>query len=307
MEKQNSIPEKPNLFVIGFAKSGTTAIYQYLSAHPNIHACFPKEPHFFIEPEWHRHPAKTEKKYLGFFSGANKNTKVLMDSSALHVYSLEAQKKIHTFNPDAKIIVMLRNPVDMLISFHNYLYRTFLESEPDFKKAWELQSLREKGESIPKSCKYPIVLNYKNLGRLGFHVSNVLMVWPREQVRFVFIEDFVADPLKEYRSILEFLEVPYDGKTDFPRVNEGGGWRSPVIGKIMLGLWPLIIEIVSWLDVFNLLKKPEFWMHLWKMNSKEEEKIEIDKEFREKLIQEFREDIKLLSDITGKNLDSWMK
>src|SRR5262245_46706672 len=123
----SSSPPRPNLFVAGFAKCGTTALQQYLATHPNIHVCFPKEPHFFIEDAWRRRPAKTESEYLRYFAGASKNARVFVDSSALYVYSQRALRQIREFNPDAKLILMVRHPVDMLASGHRYSCRMFIE------------------------------------------------------------------------------------------------------------------------------------------------------------------------------------
>ena len=87
-------PTKPNLFIVGFAKCGTTALHEYLSTHPNVHPSFPKEPHFFIEPMWRKSPARTEAEYLRFFAGASRDARVFLDSSVFHVCSPEEDRRV---------------------------------------------------------------------------------------------------------------------------------------------------------------------------------------------------------------------
>jgi len=298
---------RPNLFIVGFAKCGTTALHQYISTHPNVHPCFPKEPHFFIEETWRRRPARTEAQYLRFFAGASKGARVFVDSSAVHVYSPQALRRIRDFNPDARIIVMIRHPVDMLASFHKYSCRMFVEDVENFEEAWNLQTSRAKGDNLPEGCEFPVLLQYENLGRIGKHVAALLDIWPRSQVKIVFFDEFVKAPLEHYKDVLEFIGLPYDGRTTFPKVNEGGAWKSRLIGRTMLKAWPLVIKIASRVRVIGPLRRPQFWMFLWGLNSAREERVEMDPRFRQRLIDVFRDDIQLLSAVTGRNLDHWLE
>ena len=300
-------PTKPNLFIVGFAKCGTTALHEYLSTHPNVHPSFPKEPHFFIEQMWRKSPARTEAEYLRFFAGASKDARVFLDSSAVHIYSPQALRKIHEFNPAARIIVMVRNPVNMLASFHRYSCRMFVEDVENFEEAWDLQAARAQGNSLPRDCEFPVLLQYENIGRIGKHVATLLDIWPRSQVKIVFFDEFVKTPLEHYKDILEFIGIPYDGRTEFPKVNEGGVWKSRVVGRIMLKAWPLVIKVLSRIGVAGAIRRPQFWMFLWGLNSGREERVEMDRTFRQRLIDVFRDDIQLLSATTGRNLDHWLK
>jgi len=298
--------KKTNLFIVGFPKCGTTAIYQYLSEHKNVHLCFPKEPHYFIESDWHRHPAKTEKQYLNLFSGASEEAEVFLDSSALHIYSEQALRRMYAFNPDAKIVLMIRNPKKMVVSYHKYEYRTFIEDEGDFEKAWALQDSRKEGRTLPSSCKYPIRLQYKNIGLMGKHVKTLLDIWPRDQVEFVILDEFIADPLGQYKEMLSFIGIPYDGRTEFPPVNEGGGWKSKTVGRLMMFAWPILIKTVITLRLSSLLRKPKFLLFLWKMSSAKEEKTSIPDNMAPVLNEAFNNDIKRLSSLLNKNLDHWL-
>jgi hypothetical protein len=232
---------------------------------------------------------------------------VFLDSSAVHIYSPVALRKIRDFNREAKIIVMVRNPIDMLASFHRYSCRMFVENVTDFETAWNLQASRAQGNNLPAGCEFPVLLQYDNLGRVGKHVATLLGIWPRAQVKVVFFDEFVKAPLEHYKDILEFIGIPYDGRTEFPRVNEGGVWKSRVVGRLMLKAWPIVIKVLSRVGVVGAIRRPQFWMFLWGLNSAREERVEMDPSFRRRLIDVFRDDIQLLAATTGRNLDHWMK
>jgi hypothetical protein len=302
----SSLVIKPNLFIVGFAKCGTTALHEYLSTHPNVHPSFPKEPHFFIERAWRHSPARTETEYLRFFAGASSDARVFLDSSAVHIYSPEALRKIRRFNEDARIIVMVRHPVEMLASFHRYSCRMFVEDVTDFEEAWSLQAARAEGRNLPRGCQFPALLQYENLGRIGKHVATLLEIWPRDQVKVVFFDDFVKAPLDHYKDILEFIGIPYDGRTVFPKVNEGGVWKSRAVGRLMLRAWPIVIRVLTRVGVVGAVRRPQFWMFLWGLNSARDERIPMDPEFRQRLLDVFKDDIQLLSATTGRNLDHWL-
>ena len=172
----------PNLFIAGFAKCGTTALHEYLSTHPNVHASFPKEPHFFVEDGWRPRPARSEAEYLRCFAGASPDARVFLDSSVFHINSPQALRKMRAFNPDAKIIVMIRHPVEMLASFHAYSCRLFIEPVTGFEDAWNLQAARAEGRDLPPHCEFPRLLQYRSLGSMGQHVATLLDIWPRTQI-----------------------------------------------------------------------------------------------------------------------------
>ena len=81
---------KPNFFIIGAPKSGTTALYQYLSSHPNIYMCTPKEPHYFSNELNGVAFVKTLDEYQNLFKGKNKNHKIIGEASVWYLYSENA-------------------------------------------------------------------------------------------------------------------------------------------------------------------------------------------------------------------------
>ncbi len=116
----------PNLFVVGAPRCGTTAMFRLLAQHPDIAVCDPKEPYYFCtdfheESDRHagratRFPVRTEAQYLALFDDRSRT--VVAEATPAYLYSTVAASRIHAFNPGARILVMVRDPVELLHSLH---------------------------------------------------------------------------------------------------------------------------------------------------------------------------------------------
>src|ERR1700721_383119 len=105
---------KPNFFIVGAPKSGTSSLYHYLKEHPDV--SIPKRViYYFCYDLTFRTPPLPENIYLDYYAGSG-NKKAIGDASVFYLLSPGAAKKIHDFNPEAKIIIMLRNPLQMVYS-----------------------------------------------------------------------------------------------------------------------------------------------------------------------------------------------
>ena len=113
---------KTNLFLIGAPKSGTTSLYHYLNQHPNVFMPKIKELHYFSQPEvkdtyYDVYFADTKEKYFNNYKKSNYE-KIVGDASPSYLYNHKTAKRIKKFNPNAKIIAILRNPIDRAISHY---------------------------------------------------------------------------------------------------------------------------------------------------------------------------------------------
>ncbi len=216
----------PNLFIIGAPRAGTTALYSYLSEHPDIFFPTEKEPNFHTRELGTHWRIRTNEEYCALFREAG-DCNVVGEASALYCGTTDAAKNIRAFNPEARIIMMLRNPVDLVYSFHHRLLLNRQENVRDFERAWRLQEARRKGEHIPRTNTAPSLLQYRDWGRLGAQAERVLSVFRKEQVRFYRLADLAANPRNVYEDILEFLDVQDDGRQEFPVVNDN---RVPALG-----------------------------------------------------------------------------
>jgi len=228
---------KPNFFIAGAPKCGTSALSKYLRSHPNVFMSVPKELNYFSYEcnNRYRH-AKSLDQYLVFFKDCKPEHLAIGEASPVYLSSSASMNSIHEFDKKAKIILMLRNPVDLAYSFHSTLRANFFEDESDFQKAWNLQDSRRAGHNIPRTCPNPFYLQYSKICRLGDQVEEVLKIFPPEQVLWILFDDFTASTKMVYEDVLSFLGIPSDGKSSFPRVNEGKvveSWRLGYLYKVL--------------------------------------------------------------------------
>ncbi len=201
--------KKPNFFIIGAPKCGTTALFQYLSEHPNVFACEPKEPHYFATDIPGMRTINTEKAYFDLFKDSTEKHLAIGDASVFYMYSKEAVSQIKELEPKAKLIVMLRNPVELVHSMHSQVVYSRDEHELDFEKAWDLIPLRKRGEALGKLTRDPKTLFYDEIGKLGEQLERVFSIFPKEQVMVIFFDDFKKDTAGIYKKTLDFLGLPF--------------------------------------------------------------------------------------------------
>ena len=202
-----SEPRHPDLFLVGAPRSGTTSLYTYLKQHPDIYLSVLKEPCFFstdLTPP--PQAIRDQETYLGLFADARQETR-LGEGSVWYLMSQKAPWGIRQLSPDARILVMLRNPIDLIHSLHGLYLRTGNEELTDLSAALEAQADRRHGRRLPASVYFPEGLQYTQVARCANGVARFFEAFPRHQIHVEWFEDFVADTTASYRRVLEFLEV----------------------------------------------------------------------------------------------------
>lgn len=308
--------KKPNFFIVGAPKAGTTALSEYLAEHPDIFFSIYKEPNFFNKdyPQFsedidsEKFNKFIEKEYLKKYFKGSKGYEIVAEGSINYLYSRIAIPRIIKFNPQALFLVMIRNPVEMAPSLHSQAVLEGYEDVEDFATAWELQEARKKGEKIPKSCKNPNVLQYGERCKLGEQIEYLFKVVPKSEVKIGVYDDFKDNPKEVYEETLCFLGISSDGREEFPIVNpskkvkhksvnrlinkitKSEGLKKGLIGtKRMLGIDKLgVLDKLSGFYVESRKRKP------------------ISSEMRKKLINYFKDDVDKLSNLTGRDLSHWM-
>jgi hypothetical protein len=298
--------KKPNLFIAGAPKSGTTALSKYLSEHPNVFIATPKEPNFFSDDMPKRYIAQSLEDYLLLFKNSDSNHSVAGEASVFYLYSSCALQNIYNFNNQAKIIVLLRNPVDIVYSLHSQYIYNFTEDEKDFEKAWNFQESRKIGLNLPANCRVPKILQYKDIAMLGNQVEKLFSIFPNDQVKLILFDDF-ADSTKEvYEDVLKFLGVPSAGKASFPRINENRIPRALKLNRFLHKPPKFIREIVRILfKTFGFDAGEIIMRFISDLNSRKVERKRLSPDFQKKLITEFQEDIHKLSNIINRDLSHW--
>ncbi|MEO1690160.1 MAG: sulfotransferase [Cyanobacteria bacterium J06631_6] len=220
---------KPNLFIVGQPKSGTTALHQFLGQHPEIYMSSIKEPHFFCS-DFHLESDRaygkqrffdfrSESAYLQLFNKA-KNVKIAGESSTNYLYSQVAAEKIHNFNPDAKIIIILREPAKYLYSLHSHYVKFTEENEPDFLTALSLESKRrEEEEFLSSRVTSPSYLYYSQRIQYYQQVKRYCDRFDPKQIKVIIFEEFKSANETIFKEVLEFLEVDSSFSPEYAAVN----------------------------------------------------------------------------------------
>lgn len=200
-------PNRPNFFIVGAPRCGTASMYLYLKQHPEIYVSVLKEPQYFggdLSPV--PHGIRSEDVYLELFEGANDRPR-RGEASVWYLTSLQAPYEIRAFSPDAKILILLREPAQMAYSLHSLYLRTGNESLESFEEALAAEPDRRAGRRVPDGAYFPEGLQYTDAARYAPNVERYRDVFGPENVHCVWFDDFVRDTPEEYRKALEFLGV----------------------------------------------------------------------------------------------------
>jgi hypothetical protein len=204
----------PEFFVVGHAKSGTTALFDMLNGHPQIFMPQNKEP-WFLAAEIRASPAPrprgtgwtpaTLEEYLALFDDAAPGQRA-GEASASYLWSRTAAGEIAELQPQAKIIAILREPASFLRSLHLQYVQVYLEPEKDFGKALALEPQRRaSGETL--ATYKPGATLYSDWIRYADQLRRYHERFPREQVLVLIYDDYRSDNEGTVRRVQRFLDV----------------------------------------------------------------------------------------------------
>ena len=305
-QESETLAAKPNFFIVGAPKCGTTALYEYLRPHPNIFMASIKEPHFFARDLGTYPRIKTAEEYAGIFAESTPDHLRIGEASVYYLRSSVAIANIREFNPEARLIAMFRNPVDMVHSLHSHLLYVAQENEADFEKAWRLQEQRSQGLDLPKRSRGSFLLQYSEVGRLGTQAERLLSIFPRAQVKMILYDDFAASPRKVYDEVIEFLGVPPDNRADFRRINESKRAKLSWLGNFARNPPPALRAAVRRFkqavgaEGINAVKQK-----IVDLNTAKERRRPLSPAFRAELVAAFRDEVALLSRLVNRDLSHW--
>lgn len=289
---------RPNFFIAGAPKCGTTAIAAWLATHPQVYFSPIKEPHFFNTDGLRQ--VKSLRDYEGLFEYAKPHHLAVGEGSTHYLYSREAIPAIERYVDGPRFIVCLRDPVEMVRSLHAQRVVSGREVLGCCEKAWRRQPERRLGFSIPRTVRSdPERLQYAAYCRLGEQLERLYETVPRNRVLPIVLNDIRCDPANEYRKIIDFLGLDSDGRVSFPTVNSARYVRSPHVAVLAR----LLIESESGYG--------GRWMarlggRLRRMNVVPNRGVEMRTEFRRELAEYFRDDVERLEHLLGRRLSEWM-
>lgn len=215
----------PNTFIVGGAKCGTTAMHSSLEAHPDVFMSPVKEPGFFA-PDLPWQPAGRAvldpTAYRALFDGAE-GSSVRGEASVAYLRSELAASAIRTAHPDARVIVMLRNPFDVVRSLHAFVRYLGIQPEADLGRALA---------AAPSDERW--LLDYRSVVDFAPQLDRYLATFPTAQVHVVVHDDLVADPAAVWRAVLEFLQLDPTAVGAMRRENVTRRARIPALNERLM-------------------------------------------------------------------------
>ena len=222
---------KPNFFIVGAPKAGTTTLFSLLARHPEVFTPrYYKEPHYFSSStitDDNRIAIRDEQTYLGLFSGAERY-RAVGEASTSYLRDPEVPRLLREFNPEARIIVLLRDPVER--AFSHYLMRRRLgRTRAPFS------------EVVSQALAHPEADQQQRVGLLasGYYASHIRAYqayFQPDQILLLLFERFIRETEQTYREVCRFLEI--DDTKGLPSgtvtaANPYGVPRNPLVTWLM--------------------------------------------------------------------------
>lgn len=293
----------PNFFIVGAPKSGTTALYEYLRQHPDIFMSRQKELHFFGR-DLHRVNCTpfTLEQYHAFFRDAGTQRRV-GEASTSYLASREAAREIKAFSPGAKIIIMLRSPLEVMAAYHSEMTYGGFEEIGDFAAALEAEAPRKRGELWPRQPGILENLFYRQVIKFSEHVPRFWSVFGEHNTHVIVYDDFTRDTAATYRQTLEFLDVASDFQPALAVVNANRRVRSRWLQHFVLHPPPAAGALARWLVPDPV--RDRFRMRVRRLNTKQEARPPLDRTLRATLQAELSPEIERVGQLLGRDLSHW--
>lgn len=294
----------PNFLIIGAAKAGTTSLYYYLNQHPQIYMSSVKEPRFFaLEGEklnfqnpdqGINHTSVTSlDEYCALFNEVT-DEMAIGEASPLYLYSTKATERIKHYIPDAKLIAILRDPVQRAFSCYTHLVRENYE-----KLSFE-QGLKEEEQRIQKNWAH--LWHYKHGGYYYKQLKRYFDTFPAEQIKVFLYEELNTDSVAVVQDTLRFLGVDDSFVPDLTRMNVSGVPKSRLLHTFLNTNNP-VRNFLKPLFPKDLRESASRQIKKWNL----ERKLTLAPETRNDLINLYREDILQLQDLIQKDLSKWLQ
>jgi hypothetical protein len=232
---------RPSIFIVGAPKCGTTALYTYLKAHPDLYMSPLKEPQFFAEDLLgNRRNISSLESYLALFDAAGRRR--AGEASTIYLGSPSAAAKIKDFSPDAQILIMLRNPLEVMKAAHGERILDGNETILDFASALAAD---EQDEPVARALKPgPRGMRYREIVRFAPQVGRYFDTFGRGNVHVIVHDDFKRDTAKAYAETLSFLGLHAGSEPHFLRMNGHRRIRSLRVHRALLAP-PGVVRAVS--------------------------------------------------------------
>ena len=287
---------KVDFFIVGAPKSGTTSLYHYLSEHPQVEMSSQKEPDYFSDKAIHeqgmyyaKNRVDTLDKYESLF--VQKESVVYGEASVSYLFYENVAEDIKKYNPNAKIIIMLRNPIERAFSHYLMDYRLGLISD-SFENIIAKKSKHKNAHLFYQQ--------YIEVSKYATQIQRYLDFFEKESILFIDYEDFKKNVSKTVGKVYDFLNISAEFAAD---INTKYNTFTMPKNKGIRFIYSFVFlrKILTFLFPIYLVKN--FRVLLFKTDKKPE----LLKETRSQLRIIFNDDIKKLEEVLAKNYSKWIK
>ncbi len=282
---------QPDFFVVGAAKSGTTALWKYFQKHPDVFVTDTieaKELGYYSN----QYGVSSKSEYLSFFKNAEPDQLI---GEVCHVYltSNESADWIKQEVPNAKIIIMLRNPVERAYSLYNWMIMHGYEYQNSFEKALEQEKLLFQDKKPKHQLLHRFRKNYHyfNSGKYYEQVKRFYDFFGKANVLVIEYDNFNKNQIRSLTRIFEFLKIDKTHDISELKTNESNRVKSVLLQywlrKLYLsryGINPRVKQLINTIMSKNITKKKP---------------KKINEDTKLKLRDNYKEDVQKLTQLTG--------
>ena len=305
--------ELPTFIIVGAGKSGTTAIHEYCDQHPEVFMTRIKETNFFElegqkidysieeDPErLHHYPQSINniEDYKQLYLEATGTEKALGETSPMYLYGQNAPTNIHSYVPEAKLIAILRQPIDRLYSRFLHLSRDGNQPTDNFEDALDKSTIWwRRNDLVTEGFYYT-------------HLKRYFDLFEREQIKVFLYEDLRKDSEHVMQELFGFIGVDPTFRPSLEtEYNVSGKPKNPIIDKL-IGSNSILIKTAKSIapNLINRLKNsPAAQKQLTELRKKNLDRSVVSEEVRRRFIDEvYGEEIEKLSTLLERDLSHWM-
>ena len=290
--------KKPNLFIIGAPKCGTTSMARWLGQNEQIFLPEFKEPHYFNSDSKHR-SFDDLKGYLDIYRPVTERHKIIIDASVWYFLSEVAVSEILRFNPEAKFIFCVRCQMDSVISLHNQKVFSGDEKILSVEEAWKTRVRnRDFKTKVSMACQDVRQLDYRSVFLFGAIYENLSKQILPKNLKIVFMEDIVEKPVSIIQEIEQWLGIEEYANYSLEKENASRTRKNIFLPTLLKYI--LYIKFRFKVNVgFGIANRMNRW------NSKSYVKEKVTDEFKSEVSGSFNDDIELLEQLTSRDLSSW--
>jgi hypothetical protein len=301
----------PNFIMIGAAKCGSTSLYNYLRQHPDIYMCPKEDANFFaleggvvklymppLSEKIGRKWVQDLNEYTALFEAASAE-RAIGESSNIYLNISRSAERIQHYCPDARIMAILRNPIDRAFSNFLHLLGMGLEPNQDFDEALKAEEKRVRDGWHP-------MWFYKQTGHYHTLLKPYFKRFDRDRIRIFLYDDLQRDPVSLVQSVYKFLNVDERFRPDVSEVHKATGIPgNKLMHKFLTERNPLK-SFVKML-VPDRLRKGYRANVAKKLVQRNLVKPTLSAEVRHELIIEFRDEVLGLQELIGRDLGGWLR